>query len=180
MRCSSSTSTRVCSRGRRGTAIQRRIITSGTRSTSGSGAPYLLRSRALCEYAERARTRTQIICAERRAVAPWVWRQIGACRPPATDGGRANDRSGAARRCWRTGVVRTLRRQLAGSRVARRPLVGSEAGARGHNRAQKNRALHAPPGHPSGRCRRYAGARDLPLPAASRAHHRGSSRDPPF
>jgi hypothetical protein len=69
---------------------------------------------------------------------------------------------------------------LAGSRVARRPLVGSEAGARGHNRAQKNRALHAPPGHPSGRCRRYAGARDLPLPAASRAHHRGSSRDPPF
>jgi hypothetical protein len=42
MRCSSSTSTRVCSRGRRGTAIQRRIDTSGTRSTSSSGGRHIL------------------------------------------------------------------------------------------------------------------------------------------
>ena len=87
------------------------------------------------------------------------------------------DRSGAARLYRRTGVVSTLRRELAGSRVARQPPVGSEAGAHGHNRAQESRLAHSP-GHPSARCRRYAGARDQPLLAASRAHRRGSSRDP--
>ena len=44
-------------------------------------ADHPCRSRALCEYAERARSRAQIICPERRAVAPWGWRQIGASGP---------------------------------------------------------------------------------------------------
>ena len=63
-------------------------------------------------------------------------------RPPG--GGAPNDRSGAASLYWRTGVVRTLRRELAGSPVARRPPVGSEAGAHGHNRAQKSRLARSP------------------------------------
>jgi hypothetical protein len=53
-------------------------------------------------------------------------------------------RSGAARRYWRTGAVHTLRRELAGSRVARRPPVGSEAGAHGHSLGTKSRLARSP------------------------------------
>jgi hypothetical protein len=55
--------------------------------------------------------------------------------------------------------------------------LSSEPGGHGHNRAQIA-ARTLPLVNPSARCGRYAGARDLPLPAASWAQHRGSSRDP--
>jgi Helix-turn-helix domain len=56
---------------------------------SGNDSAQICRSRALCEYAERARTRAQIICARtssRRAVAlsteRRIWRRWPACASP--------------------------------------------------------------------------------------------------
>jgi hypothetical protein len=59
------------------------------RPASGNGSAQICRSRTLCEYAEPARTRAQIICARtssRRAVAlsteRRIWRRWPACASP--------------------------------------------------------------------------------------------------
>ena len=92
--------------------------------------------------------------------------------------GEQIDRSGAASLYWRTGVC-----PHAPSGVGEQP--GRQAASRGQ-RSRRSWAqsgtksrLARSPGHPSARCRRYAGARDLP--AASRAHgRRPEPRPSPF